>query len=316
MPKGVKTVPRSNIALIQRMSAMRRHSYVLTVWTTLGALTITSFFLKLEGTAFYSFLLLAVVISVTLGGIKTAIATLIVSVAASVSLLEHAPAAARGQHDVLRLTLFAVSAIVLSILINQIVTAKARLLRAEQKLALAINAAGVTTIEWNFDVSRISTCTQLETFLCTLTPSSAEELVGYLQSALETKGAFECELQSKTLSGMPDWLLFKGKVHRNSPAQVCFLGAVMDISARKAAEEAIRRSTELAAKAEITSQLAHEINNPLSSLMFSLYLLQQGQGPHADDWPQLIATAQQQLDRVSTITQRILSTSTSEMEAS
>ncbi len=304
-------MPPSITAVRTRLHDIRRNGYLWTAWTTVGALTITSFLLKVEGTAFYSFLLIAVMVAVTLGGLKTAITTLIVSIAAIVSLLERTPAAARGQHDVLRLTLFAGSAIAVSIFVNQIVRAKVNLQRAEQKLALAINAAGVTTIEWNFDVARVSTCAQLETFLCTLTPSSAEKLVGYLQSALETKGGFECELQSKTLSGMPDWLLFKGKVHKGSATQVCFMGAVMDISSRKAAEEAIRRSTELATKAEITSQLAHEINNPLSSLMFSLYLLQQGQ---REDSAELLATAQYQLDRVASITQRILSASTSEME--
>lgn len=296
------------------ITEMRRHAYLLIFWTTVGALTITSFLLKLEGTAFYSFLLIAVMVSVALGGLKTAIATLLVSLVASVSFLEHVPAAARGQHDVLRLVLFGLSAIAVSIFVNQIVTAKAKLQRAEQKLALAINAAGVKTIEWNFEGARHCACVQLESFLCTLTPSSAQELVGYLQAALEGRGSFECELQSKTLSGTPDWLLFKGKVHKSSSTQLCFIGAVMDISSRKTAEEAICRSAELTAKAEITSQLAHEINNPLSSLMFSLYLLQQGRGPLAENWTELLATAHQQLSRVSTITQRILSASVNEME--
>src|SRR6202042_3862321 len=73
-----------------------------------------------------------------------------------------------------------------------------------------------------------------------------------------------------------------------------------DITARLQAEEALRRSERLAAMGRMAGIVAHEINNPLESIVNLFYLLKQH--PSLDPQARLYATtAEQELLRISHI---------------
>jgi signal transduction histidine kinase len=83
------------------------------------------------------------------------------------------------------------------------------------------------------------------------------------------------------------------------------LGVVMDVTSRKLAEEALRRSEKLAATGRLAASIAHEINNPLATIMNVLYILRT-----CSDLPprmmEHVTTAERELARVVHITKQTL----------
>jgi PAS domain S-box-containing protein len=78
-----------------------------------------------------------------------------------------------------------------------------------------------------------------------------------------------------------------------------------DITERKVTEEALRRSEKLAAVGQLASTIAHEINNPLESVMNLLYLIQGAKSPA--DLETYARLASEELMRVSHVVTTTLS---------
>ncbi|MCU1284304.1 MAG: sensor hybrid histidine kinase [Acidobacteriales bacterium] len=94
-----------------------------------------------------------------------------------------------------------------------------------------------------------------------------------------------------------------GEFQRNG--RQFFTGVVRDISSRRQAENALKSSEKLAATGRLAASMAHEINNPLTSVTNILYLLNLDNalsGPNR----KLIEAAQQELQRVSHIVKQTL----------
>ncbi len=101
-----------------------------------------------------------------------------------------------------------------------------------------------------------------------------------------------------------------------TPEGTVVTAAVRDVSERKKAEsqikklnaqleEALRRSERLAATGRLSASLAHEINNPLSSLTDILYVLSSQEGL-TDDTKTLLQSAKKEVDRLATIAKETL----------
>jgi PAS domain S-box-containing protein len=101
-----------------------------------------------------------------------------------------------------------------------------------------------------------------------------------------------------------------------TPEGTVVTAAVRDVSERKKAEsqikklnaqleEALRRSERLAATGRLSASLAHEINNPLSSLTDILYVLTLQEGL-TDDAKTLLQSAKKEVDRLATIAKETL----------
>lgn len=87
---------------------------------------------------------------------------------------------------------------------------------------------------------------------------------------------------------------------------VGWIASVLDVTAAKRAEEHLHKVEKLAAAGQLAASLAHEINNPLSSVINALYLLK-GQ-PALDEQAQfLVITAGTELQRVARIVKQSLS---------
>jgi PAS domain S-box-containing protein len=80
---------------------------------------------------------------------------------------------------------------------------------------------------------------------------------------------------------------------------------VVEITERLQAEETLRRTEKLAATGRLAASIAHEINNPLEAVTNLLYLLRTHQ-PMDETAATFVATAQEELARVSEITQQML----------
>lgn len=87
---------------------------------------------------------------------------------------------------------------------------------------------------------------------------------------------------------------------------VGWIASVMDVTQLKRAEEHLHRVEKLAAAGQLAASLAHEINNPLSSVINALYLLK-SQTALDDHSRYLVNTAGSELQRVARIVKQSLS---------
>jgi signal transduction histidine kinase len=88
--------------------------------------------------------------------------------------------------------------------------------------------------------------------------------------------------------------------------EVRWVGVIVtEVTERRHAEEAMRRSEKLAIAGRLASSIAHEINTPLEAVTNALYLLRNNPSldVQAQDW---VALAQTELERVGEITQQTL----------
>jgi len=95
--------------------------------------------------------------------------------------------------------------------------------------------------------------------------------------------------------------------HRGVDGKV--LGVIVygyDITEQRRAEAALLQSEKLAAVGRLASSIAHEINNPLESVVNLLYLIEQSIGEDPGEVRDYARLAQQELARVSQITTQTL----------
>ena len=117
---------------------------------------------------------------------------------------------------------------------------------------------------------------------------------------------YRIELQLRRNDGAYRHFLAHGLPMRNEAGEVeRWVGSCTDIHDQKLAEEALRRSEKLAATGRLAASIAHEINNPLSSVINALYLALQD-GKLAGETRGYLETAQEELARISQITTQTL----------
>jgi PAS domain S-box-containing protein len=105
--------------------------------------------------------------------------------------------------------------------------------------------------------------------------------------------------------GSVHWLEAEGKHQLNPAGQITrILGVITDITHRKRAEEAMLRSEKLAIAGRLTASVAHEINNPLESVINLLFLITLTETPEEIQAHARLAI--DELMRVSKITQQTL----------
>jgi PAS domain S-box-containing protein len=86
--------------------------------------------------------------------------------------------------------------------------------------------------------------------------------------------------------------------------QKLYTVVLRDLTDRKRAEEELRRSEKMAVAGRMAATVAHEINNPLETVLNALFLIDQA--PLDDDTRDLVHTAQEELQRVTQITKLTL----------
>jgi PAS domain S-box-containing protein len=128
-----------------------------------------------------------------------------------------------------------------------------------------------------------------------------------IQSALESDGKYEAEfrvVQQETNDVR--WIASTGRVLRdNAGNPLRMLGAAVDVSERRRAEEALRNSEKLVATGRLAASIAHEINNPLEALTNLIFLARTAGGPNAKG-EEFLTMAEEELRRAAHLTKQTL----------
>ncbi len=126
-----------------------------------------------------------------------------------------------------------------------------------------------------------------------------------LREAIRDQREVVVILKNFRKDGTPFWNeLSLSPIRNRDGALTHFVGIQTDVTARVEIEAALRESEKLAAVGRLASSIAHEINNPLESVMNLLYLAQTE--PDLEASRRYVAHADKELQRVALITSQSL----------
>lgn len=124
--------------------------------------------------------------------------------------------------------------------------------------------------------------------------------------AIQQKQVFVTEYRLRRFDGKYVWYLHRAVPRLGEAGELIeWIGSSTDIEQQKKSEEAIRQTEKLAAVGRLASSIAHEINNPLSSVTNLLFLLS-NQPNLTRTAREYVRTAQEELARVGEITTQTL----------
>jgi PAS domain S-box-containing protein len=114
------------------------------------------------------------------------------------------------------------------------------------------------------------------------------------------------EHRSITPDGRTLWVHSRGRIGRDGDGNATsIVGITMDITERRLAEEALRRTEKLAAAGRLAATVAHEINNPLESIVNLVYLCKGTPGLPAET-ASFLNIAEDELIRIAQIVRQTL----------
>lgn len=138
-------------------------------------------------------------------------------------------------------------------------------------------------------------------------PEDVEENVRLWQHSIDTGEPFQFEHRFRRADGSYRWHFSRALPMRDVDGKITmWIASNTDIQPVRDQEERLRKTEKMAAAGQLAASLAHEINNPLSSVTNALYLLENF--PNLEESARSYATtAASELARVSRIVKQSLS---------
>jgi PAS domain S-box-containing protein len=197
--------------------------------------------------------------------------------------------------------------------------AEQELRESEERLRLALSASqtGIWeadlskgTVTWSdecysiFGIPHEDFNGQVVTFWNAIHPDDVETVRKNFLSFITDQKAYMQEYRIVRPDGEIRWVSNLGAILDDTRHPKRVTGTVVDITARKQTEEALRKAERFAAAGRMAATVAHEINNPLASLVNVLYLLQSE--VTLDSSKELLRIAGTELNRVVRISRQTL----------
>ena len=192
--------------------------------------------------------------------------------------------------------------------------------RSKESMQVAQQYVGIGIWEWDLQTGALAWSDEIcrlhgievenfdgryESWIDSIVPEDRQQVQRAITEALASKGEYEVQYRVHFADKSLHWLEARGRTILINQTPVRMLGAAMDVTSRKASEQALRQSEKLAATGRLAASIAHEINNPLASVMNALYILRTN--PKMPE-PMLafVRTAEEELARVVHITKQTL----------
>lgn len=159
---------------------------------------------------------------------------------------------------------------------------------ANERLSLALETARMGVWEWDVKSGNVRWTDEvapihglkLEMFsgtfdgwINTIHPDDRDRAREAIQRVVQEDGNYEAEYRKVHPDGSIRWTFTRGILSRHAdktPERL--IGVSMDITNRKLAEAALRRSETLATAGRMAATIAHEINNPLEAVTNIVYV--------------------------------------------
>jgi PAS domain S-box-containing protein len=192
--------------------------------------------------------------------------------------------------------------------------------RSKESMHLAQQYVRVGIWEWDLETGALAWSDQIrrlhgieveqfdgryESWMETIVPEDRLQVHKSITEALASKGQYEVQYRVILADKSVHWLEARGRTIVIADTPVRMLGVAMDMTSRKAAEQALRQSEKLAATGRLAASIAHEINNPLASVMNALYILRTN-SKMPESALVYVKTAEEELARVVHITKQTL----------
>jgi PAS domain-containing protein len=130
-------------------------------------------------------------------------------------------------------------------------------------------------------------------------PEQCRELHAFKQSVLASGVPGHCEI-SFMIDGKPEFFAYTAEPLRDSKGSICGLTvACLNVTQMRLAEDTLRKTEKLAVVGRLAASIAHEINNPLESVVSLLYVARSMATD--EELRTYLATAEEELYRVAHI---------------
>ena len=188
-----------------------------------------------------------------------------------------------------------------------------------ERLQIAQAAGRVATWEWHLDSGVLlwgeesrwaygrppEELSRIEQVLEYLLPEDVPDVMERIQPAIDGTGEYNAEFRIVWPDGSIHWTQAFGKPVFNAEGRpTSIVGFNIDITDRKAADEALIRTEKLAAVGRLASSIAHEINNPLEAITNLIFLAKTSET--LEDALPFLESADLELRRASAITSKTL----------
>jgi PAS domain S-box-containing protein len=192
--------------------------------------------------------------------------------------------------------------------------------RGKESMQLAQQYVGIGIWEWDLQTGELAWSDEIrrlhgievekfdgryESWMESIVPEDRQQVHQSITDALASKSEYEVQYRVYMADKSLHWLEARGRTIVMSDLPVRMLGVAMDVTSRKAAEQTLRQSEKIAATGRLAASIAHEINNPLASVMNALYILRTN-SRMPESALIYVKTAEEELARVAHITKQTL----------
>ncbi|MCA9592847.1 MAG: PAS domain S-box protein [Myxococcales bacterium] len=203
--------------------------------------------------------------------------------------------------------------------ITELRQAQLELKDSQERLHLTMAASGIGIWSWDREGDRIRWDTQtcrlfgveegwspgsFDEYLALIHPDDRDAVRGAIFRSVETGVYEDIQHRIETPEGSTRWVLCKGDAQTDESGQVTrLLGAIVDVSDRRALEEQLLQSQKMEAVGQLAAGVAHNFNNMLAAILPNLELASRRAAP---DIRRLLDAAREASTRAARIVRQLM----------